>query len=170
MRPRRGVYSPATRRGRTDITCHFLFETHELEKPSFDASDTVDFWDLVNRQDWAVCEGVQNGIRSRVHTHGYYAPMEDWNLDIRRYVTERIAAFVTVVARLIQSLPAALRYNQKKGWEMATKRRVPKFHRADSGRAPRSIGGTRLCAASSNSAMKVFRSAASAPPPECRSA
>ena len=79
---------------RTDITCHFLFETHEMEKAGFDPSDAVDFWDLVNRQDWAVCAGVQDGIRSRVHALGYYAPMEDWNLDIRRYVTERIAAFV----------------------------------------------------------------------------
>ncbi len=79
---------------RTDITCHFLFETHEIDKPRFDPSDAVDFWDLVNRQDWTVCESVQNGIRARVHTHGYYAPMEDWNLDIRRSVTERIGAFV----------------------------------------------------------------------------
>jgi Rieske 2Fe-2S family protein len=79
---------------RTDITCHFLFETHEFEKADFDPSDAVDFWDLINRQDWAVCEGVQQGIRSRVHTRGYYAPMEDWNLDIRRYVTDRIGAFV----------------------------------------------------------------------------
>jgi Rieske 2Fe-2S family protein len=79
---------------RTDITCHFLFETHELQKPEFDPSDVVDFWDLVNRQDWAVCQGVQNGMRSRVHMRGFYAPMEDWNLDIRRYVTDRIGAFV----------------------------------------------------------------------------
>jgi Rieske 2Fe-2S family protein len=79
----------------TDITCHFLFETHEIDKPAFAPADAVDFWDLVNRQDWAVCEGVQQGIRSRVHTQGYYAPMEDWNLDIRRYVTERIQPFVS---------------------------------------------------------------------------
>jgi len=79
---------------RTDITCHFLFETHELLKPGFDPSDAVDFWDLVNRQDWTVCEAVQVGIRARVHAHGYYAPMEDWNLDIRRYVTDRIGAHV----------------------------------------------------------------------------
>ena len=78
----------------TDITCHFLFEAHELDKPSFDPSDAVDFWDLVNRQDWTVCEAVQAGIRARVHAHGYYAPMEDWNLDIRRYVTDRIGAHV----------------------------------------------------------------------------
>jgi Rieske 2Fe-2S family protein len=79
---------------RTDITCHFLFEVHEISKPGFDPSDAVEFWDLVNRQDWAICAGVQNGIRSRVHAHGYYAPMEDWNLDIRRYVTERIGDYV----------------------------------------------------------------------------
>jgi Rieske 2Fe-2S family protein len=79
---------------RTDIICHILFETHEIEKPGFDPSDAVDFWDLINRQDWTVCESVQNGIRARVHTHGYFAPMEDWNLDIRRYVTERIGSFV----------------------------------------------------------------------------
>jgi Rieske 2Fe-2S family protein len=36
---------------RTDITCHFLFETDEMAKPGFDPSDAVDFRDLVNRQD-----------------------------------------------------------------------------------------------------------------------
>ena len=75
---------------RTDITCHFLFEPFELAKPDFDPADTVDFWDVVNRQDWVICESVQAGITSRVHVHGYYAPMEDFNLDIRRYVLERI--------------------------------------------------------------------------------
>jgi Rieske 2Fe-2S family protein len=76
---------------RTDILCHFLFEPHELAKPDFDPADAVDFWDVVNRQDWAICELVQKGMRSRVHQHGYYAPMEDFSLDIRRYVTERLA-------------------------------------------------------------------------------
>ncbi|HUI59649.1 MAG TPA: aromatic ring-hydroxylating dioxygenase subunit alpha [Steroidobacteraceae bacterium] len=75
---------------RTDILCHFLFEPHELAKPDFDPADAVDFWDIVNRQDWAICESVQRGMRSRVHEFGYYAPMEDFNLDIRRYVRERI--------------------------------------------------------------------------------
>jgi len=75
---------------RTDIVCHFLFEQHELAKPDFDPTDAVEFWDIVNRQDWAICESVQRGMRSRVHDFGYYAPMEDYNLDIRRYVRERI--------------------------------------------------------------------------------
>ena len=28
-------------------------------------SDAADFWDLVNRQDWAICESVQRGMSSR---------------------------------------------------------------------------------------------------------
>ena len=80
----------------TDILCHFLFETHEIEKPDFDPSDAVEFWDLVNRQDWTVCEAVQAGIGARVHDRGFFAPMEDWNLDIRRYVTDRIADHVPI--------------------------------------------------------------------------
>jgi glycine betaine catabolism A len=75
---------------RTDIVCHFLFEPCELAKSDFDPRDATGFWDLVNRQDWAICEAVQQGLSTRVHAHGYYAPMEDFNLDIRRYVRERI--------------------------------------------------------------------------------
>ncbi|MBS0378151.1 MAG: aromatic ring-hydroxylating dioxygenase subunit alpha [Proteobacteria bacterium] len=75
---------------RTDITCQFLFEPFELAKPDFDHRDTSEFWDLVNRQDWTICEAVQQGISARVHERGYYAPMEDFNLDIRRYVLDRI--------------------------------------------------------------------------------
>lgn len=75
---------------RTDITCHFLFEPYEIDKPDFDPRDATEFWDLVNRQDWEICEAVQQGISARVHERGYYAPMEDFNLDIRRYVLERI--------------------------------------------------------------------------------
>ncbi|TLY97235.1 MAG: aromatic ring-hydroxylating dioxygenase subunit alpha [Gammaproteobacteria bacterium] len=74
----------------TDITCHFLFEPFEIDKPDFEPSDTTEFWDLVNRQDWAICEAEQQGISARVHERGYYAPMEDSSLDIRRYVLERI--------------------------------------------------------------------------------
>jgi Rieske 2Fe-2S family protein len=75
---------------RTDIVCQFLFEPYETARNDFDPRDAVDFWDLINRQDWAICEAVQQGIAARVHERGYYAPMEDFNLDIRRYVLERI--------------------------------------------------------------------------------
>jgi Rieske 2Fe-2S family protein len=75
---------------RTTIRCDFLFHPDEMARPGFDPSDAVEFWDLVNRQDWAICEGVQRGMRSRVFEHGFYAPMESLSLDIRRYVGERL--------------------------------------------------------------------------------
>jgi len=33
---------------------------------------------------------VQRGMTSRVFQYGYYAPMESWSLDIRRYIAERL--------------------------------------------------------------------------------
>lgn len=83
--------------GHTIIDCYFLFETYEMEKTEFDPSDVVDFWHLVNRQDWGICERVQEGMKARVHDVGIFSPMEDWNLDIRRYVSDRIEALVEEV-------------------------------------------------------------------------
>ena len=40
----------------------------------FDPSDAVDFWHMVNLQDWAICERVQRGMASRTFDHGWYAP------------------------------------------------------------------------------------------------
>jgi Rieske 2Fe-2S family protein len=76
--------------GRTTIVCDSLFHPHEIAKPTFDPGDAVEFWDLVNRQDWVVCEAVQQGMSSRMFDHGYYAPMEDASLDIRRYLDARL--------------------------------------------------------------------------------
>jgi glycine betaine catabolism A len=73
----------------TTIVCDFLFHPDEIAKPEFDPGDAVEFWDLVNRQDWQICERVQAGMRSRAFRHGYYAPMEDASLDIRRYLASR---------------------------------------------------------------------------------
>jgi glycine betaine catabolism A len=75
---------------RTAIACDFLFHPGEMARPGFDPADAVEFWDLVNRQDWEICERVQAGMGSRVWRHGYYAPMEDASLDIRRYVGDRL--------------------------------------------------------------------------------
>jgi glycine betaine catabolism A len=76
----------------TRVVCDFLFHPSEIAKPDFDPSDTVDFWDLVNRQDWAVCAGVQRGMRSRSYRQGYFAPMEHDSLDTRRYLTAKLGA------------------------------------------------------------------------------
>jgi len=75
---------------RTTVVCDFLFHPSEMAKPDFDPSDAVEFWDLVNRQDWTICSAVQRGMEAIVFQHGYYAPMESASLDIRRYVRERL--------------------------------------------------------------------------------
>jgi len=74
----------------TTVWCDFLFHPSEIEKTGFDPSDAVEFWDVVNRQDWRICESVQRGMTSRVFDRGFYAPMEDASLDIRRYIAKRM--------------------------------------------------------------------------------
>lgn len=71
---------------RTLIDCRFLFAPDEIAKAGFDPDDAISFWDTVNRQDWGVCERVQQGMGSRRHQAGYYAPLEELSLDIRNYV------------------------------------------------------------------------------------
>ena len=66
---------------RTRVVAEFLFAADEDADPS----DVVDFWDRINRQDWAACERVQRGMSSRAYTHGWFAPMEDESADIRRW-------------------------------------------------------------------------------------
>jgi Rieske 2Fe-2S family protein len=75
----------------TTIVCDLLFHPSEMERGAFDPSDVREFWDIVNRQDWAICESVQAGMRSQAFRYGYYAPMEDASLDIRRYLEERLS-------------------------------------------------------------------------------
>ncbi|MBV9232917.1 MAG: aromatic ring-hydroxylating dioxygenase subunit alpha [Candidatus Eremiobacteraeota bacterium] len=75
----------------TTVSCALLFHPDEMAKPGFDAGDAADFWDLVNRQDWTICESVQAGMKSRAFDYGYYAPMEDASLDIREYVLRRLS-------------------------------------------------------------------------------
>jgi glycine betaine catabolism A len=74
----------------TTIVCDFLFHPDEMKKPDFDPADAIGLWDLTNRQDWEICKRVQQGTNSRAHQFGYYAPMEDLSLDIRRYVLDRL--------------------------------------------------------------------------------
>ena len=66
----------------TTVVCDLLFHPDALADDDFDPSDAGDLWDLVNRQDWAVCESVQRGMASRGWRGGWFAPMEDESADI----------------------------------------------------------------------------------------
>jgi Rieske 2Fe-2S family protein len=76
--------------GQTTVACDILFHPAELARPDFDPSDAAGFWDLVNRQDWSICEQVQDGMGSRRFCVGYLAPMEQPSADIGRYVAARL--------------------------------------------------------------------------------
>mgnify|MGYP001197290025 CR=1 FL=1 len=76
----------------TTIACDFLFHPSEMAQPDFDPADAIEFWDLVNHQDWRICEGVQRGMQSKVFEFGYYAPMESMSLDIRNYIREHLGS------------------------------------------------------------------------------
>lgn len=75
---------------RTDVTCALLFARDEVSARGFDPNDAAELWDLVNAQDWAICESVQRGMSSRAWKHGWFAPMEDDSLDIRRWLLPRL--------------------------------------------------------------------------------
>ena len=61
---------------RTRITCEWLYHPDALDAPGFDPQPTVDLWDEINRQDWAVNELTQRGLTSRAHTPGPYSTLE----------------------------------------------------------------------------------------------
>ena len=62
---------------RSRVVCEWLFDPRTMARADFDPSDAIDFWDLTNRQDWAVCERQQVGTRSRACVAGRYSLMED---------------------------------------------------------------------------------------------
>lgn len=62
---------------RTRIVCEWLFDQTTMQDPNFDPMDAVQLFDIVNKQDWQICEATQLGMASRAyHDGGAYVPME----------------------------------------------------------------------------------------------
>jgi Rieske 2Fe-2S family protein len=61
---------------RTLIFCDWFFNPEAFKRNDFDPDDAVEFWDMVNKQDWHVCELSQQGISSRAYVPGPYSPRE----------------------------------------------------------------------------------------------
>ena len=72
------------------VECEFFFDPATMERAGFDASDAVELWDLINRQDWAVCTRSQKGMGSRIWKGGRYSEQEPQVFDFDRYVMERL--------------------------------------------------------------------------------
>src|SRR5579859_96132 len=61
----------------TYVTCDWLFNPLVISRPDFDPLDTVELFDLINRQDWEVCELTQLSMASKAFRDGgIYVPAE----------------------------------------------------------------------------------------------
>ncbi len=78
------------------VDCQWLFPPAALDRPGFDPAYAVDFWDLVNRQDWAAVESVQRAVASPAYVPGPLGRHE-----------HAVHAFVAMVARGYAGLPRA---------------------------------------------------------------
>lgn len=75
----------ALARDHTRITCEWLFHPSAIERPGFDPSGAVEFWDLTNRQDWELCARTQLGVSSSAFVPGPYSELESQLAAFDRY-------------------------------------------------------------------------------------
>jgi Rieske 2Fe-2S family protein len=61
---------------RTLILCDWFFHPDGFNRSDFKPEDAIEFWDMINRQDWHVCELSQQGISSRAYEPGPYSARE----------------------------------------------------------------------------------------------
>ena len=61
----------------TQVISEYLFRPEVISDPNaFKPEPVVEFWDLISKQDWDVCERAQTGVGSRAFTTGIY-PRQD---------------------------------------------------------------------------------------------
>ena len=78
---------------RTRITCDWLFDAEVMEQADFDPMDAVELFDIVNKQDWEVCELAQFGMTSRSYASGgIYVPAEQHISAFAEFIREKIGA------------------------------------------------------------------------------
>ena len=75
---------------RTLIFCDWFFNPEAFKRSDFDPDDAIEFWDMVNKQDWHVCELSQKGISSRAYEPGPYSARESipaaWDREYLRHL------------------------------------------------------------------------------------
>lgn len=75
---------------RTLIFCDWLFNPEAFKRGDFRPDDAVEFWDMINKQDWHVCELSQQGVASRAYEPGPYSARESipaaWDRYYLRFV------------------------------------------------------------------------------------
>lgn len=61
---------------RTRVESEWMFSPANAGDPAFNPADAIEFWDVTNRQDWAIVERSQLGVQSRRYAPGPYSPRE----------------------------------------------------------------------------------------------
>jgi phenylpropionate dioxygenase-like ring-hydroxylating dioxygenase large terminal subunit len=61
---------------RTTVESEWLFHPGNQDDPAFHPEDAIGFWDVTNRQDWAIVARSQLGIGSRKYQPGVYSARE----------------------------------------------------------------------------------------------
>src|SRR2546429_7622769 len=73
------------------ITMNWLLDPEVMISPDFDPMDAVEIFDIVNRQDWEVCELAQMGMGSKAYrSGGVYVPEERHIRAFADFVLERV--------------------------------------------------------------------------------
>jgi len=84
--------------GHTRVLCEWFYPASTLDLPDFDATETIEFWDLTNRQDWGLCEMVQRGAESRL-APGPYHSLEFCVHAFDRWFVERLGERLAALRR-----------------------------------------------------------------------
>ncbi len=76
---------------RSRVVCDWLFDPEVVAWPDFDPMDAVELFNIVNKQDWEVCEMTQQSMTSRAfRSGGVYVPSE-WHIrEFVDFVLERL--------------------------------------------------------------------------------
>ncbi|NKB86801.1 MAG: Rieske 2Fe-2S domain-containing protein [Acidobacteria bacterium] len=84
--------------GRSRVSCEWFYPESTLAQSDFDASEEIEFWDVTNRQDWGLCEMVQQGAASRLRP-GPYHPLEYCVHAFDRWYVERVGKRLESLSR-----------------------------------------------------------------------
>jgi Rieske 2Fe-2S family protein len=74
----------------TDVICEWHFHPDEIRRAGFNPHDAVEFWDITNKQDWALSDLAQQGISSKGYQPGPYSNREELLMALDRFVLERV--------------------------------------------------------------------------------
>jgi Rieske 2Fe-2S family protein len=58
------------------VVTEWLQHPDSVGTESWSPKGAIEFWDIVNRQDWHICELSQLGVASRMYQPGPLSPLE----------------------------------------------------------------------------------------------